>query len=664
MAVLLAAGNLPVRGFDLTLRAFRPNDAKEDAGVGVLRCWPSGIRPDDAALAVLTPDGRALGLRVVWWREGDPLDLRFDASGVRNVVLRIVSKDFAKGWPVAPEWEDRGGVVLETRRRTGDAVDTWPDVKAQWDAAGEPLGRSEVRGIFDGIHRHGPTADFLSHYQGWFVVPKTGNYGFATVSDDASFLRIDGKLVAEWPGWHGIEGGRHGQHHGTVDLTPGLHRIDYDNVQDASGFLVGAAWRLPGSESFETMPAAAFAPTARFEVGKVEGPDAGAAFRWGPGRHVRTDRSMLLEMRFRAEAAPSDAVCRWTFPDGVVREGPEVAHVFCGEAVAPVTLEILRAGNPLGRRTHGVRIKPNWSQTAEFDEGVCAELAASLSAAELRQLRFGALVAWLRWADEVEDRALLTRLAEVALPKVPQFAAAEADVLYRLGFHLQEPGLRRYAEVRTVWSAVRNLPDVPPELRGRTALHGGGMELHAFGNVVEAGRLLAEADRWLPAGDDRRLLEIYRGDAAALAGRLPEARDSYARAGTVVSADNVHYEVRRVERMERARRFLAAGEQDAAEQVVRELEWERPMERMGLETGLVLARAQQARGEKELALWTVRRLRNVGTGAPLRPELLWFAAGLLREAGAGTEGDAAVAELLRDFPYSEAAARARHTARE
>ncbi len=244
---------------------------------------------------------------------------------------------------------------------------------------------------------------------------------------------------------------------------------------------------------------------------------------------------------------------------------------------------------------------------------------------------------------------------------LPRLDASCAEALYRLGFHFQRPGLRRHAEVRRLWGALLGSA-ADPELRARAALHWGGMELHAAGDTAEAARLLAEAKRLGLTDGDARLRAIYRGDAAVLDGRPDVARAAYLGAGTVVSPADPHYEVRRTERLERARRFLDAGEPDAAERVLREIEWERPMERMGLATGLLLARAQAARGEAEFAVWTLRRLRKVGAGDPLRPELLRFAAQCLRTAGAVEEGAEAEAELLRLYPYSEAAAWVREEA--
>jgi len=56
--------------------------------------------------------------------------------------------------------------------------------------------------INDPINPFGRSDNYLSEYNGFIQCSETGTYGFATNSDDASFLLIDNKLVTEWPGVH------------------------------------------------------------------------------------------------------------------------------------------------------------------------------------------------------------------------------------------------------------------------------------------------------------------------------------------------------------------------------------------------------------------------------------------------------------------------------
>lgn len=648
---------------ELVLTAWRAPGADARADVGLLRCWPAGFAASNASVRVEASDGRPLGREVVWWGEGDPLDLRFECpAGTTQVVVRI-GGPAGQGGDSAAAWQARGGVLLETRWWNSDGAENWTNAWSQWQRATRIAGRSVVGQIFDGLHRHGPAANFIARYDGWFRVERPGRHAFATISDDASFLRIDGKIVAEWPGWHNTDGGRHGQHHGWIQLDAGDHRIDYLNVQKDSGFQVAAAWRRPGTETFEVMPPEAFRPAARFEVASVSGGDpavGAAAFRWEVIRHAVAAAGAIVEMRFEAaNPGGSRRGYRWTFADGLRREGSRVEHVFCAAGVTSVSLEVFEGQRKVGAQTRAVRVGPDWTRRVEYDAGDCRELVDGVTDDLFDRMAGAALSAWVAWAVGEDDTRLLDRLAAVCVRRAAVLGTGGSGALYQVGFHLQRPSLRRYEDAKSVWRALLATKGVAPDLAGRTALHLGGLLLHGEGNVADSDILFQRADEQLPAGDDRRLLDIYRGDLHVFAGRPEEARACYLRAGTVVSPDNLHYEVRRAERLERARRLLAAGEADAAERVLRELEWERPMERMGLATGLLLTRVQRARGESDFARQAVRRLRSVAAGDPLHAELLALTAELLREAGRDGEADRAVAELRTLFPYSAEAARAR-----
>jgi hypothetical protein len=137
-------------------------------------------------------------------------------------------------------------------------------------AASEVQGRSLVPDIFQGMNPHGPSSYYLALFDGWFNARQEGMYEFATVSSGASYLQIDGRLVAQWLGRHDPHGGRRGEHGGRLSLKPGAHRIDYLQVQFDGGPAAVAAWRPPRQERLDVMPPSAFLPLARFRAASFE----------------------------------------------------------------------------------------------------------------------------------------------------------------------------------------------------------------------------------------------------------------------------------------------------------------------------------------------------------------------------------------------------------
>ena len=150
------------------------------------------------------------------------------------------------------------------------------------------------------MHLHGPSYDFISHYSGFFTAPRSGRYRFATISDDASFLLVNGKSVTQWPGWHGVQGGRRGQYCKDIKLTAGRHRLDYWHVQSSGTTVTVAAWQPPEQRRLTIMPPEAFVPVARFYPqsyhSNLADPLAGGIYRVANGKpyHGRRSVSNLL----------------------------------------------------------------------------------------------------------------------------------------------------------------------------------------------------------------------------------------------------------------------------------------------------------------------------------------------------------------------------------
>lgn len=179
------------------------------------------------------------------------------------------------GNPKAPKpetkWEGRSGLFLTTYRRKGQGCNNWREMeKTVRDSMSEPDGAGFRRAIFDGYNPFGASTDFVSVYDGYFYASRTGTYRIATISDNASFVFIDGQLVAQWPGRHGIQGGQRGEHNGPVSLREGAHRVQYYHLQFTGTTVAELAWFLPGRRRPEVILPEDFLPAYEAEVGLQE----------------------------------------------------------------------------------------------------------------------------------------------------------------------------------------------------------------------------------------------------------------------------------------------------------------------------------------------------------------------------------------------------------
>jgi tetratricopeptide (TPR) repeat protein len=658
IGVLLSAG--AAQGAFCEFDVTRTADAPAEAVVAEVTLWPCGVDETRAVVQVRDAAGAPAGHETIWRAPGEPWTLRFDASAGTRWTVRLDDAPAAAAAATGDLWRAQAGLLMETRALPPGPAETLDDILRLWSCGSACFGRSSVERIHHAIHPHGPAGPLLCRYEGWLRIPADGRYGFATVSDDASFLLIDGRPVAEWGGRHGVDGGLRAEKSGETELRRGTCRIEYYNAQHGDAFCVGAAWRPPGARHFTIIPADAFVPVAAAGITGVRAaPDsaaAAAAFGWRNEGHVLVGTQAWVEVRAWALAPEGATRFRWRFDDGTTAEGPVTTHLFLAPGRREISLEVWREATAAGRLSRHVPVAPCRTQREEFPPERYAAMRAEVLRRDLLRLPLDDLCSAALLADQTGDTGLLDALGTACVRRLPEFDAGRAPVLYRLGFHFQSPASRRYPLTTAAWRGLLACQGVAPPLAAATRLHLAGFLIHCGGSLSEARALLAECDTELLDATERRLHGIFTGDAAAAAGDAAAARQHYLAAGATVAPDDTGFEVRRQARLERARVFIRRGEFDEAEKVLREIEWERPLSRMGLDTGLLLIEVFRGRGETPQALAACRRLLAVAPPGPRLAALLRAAAEVCAEQGLEEEARRAAERLQQEFPYSEEAA--------
>ena len=182
----------------IRLRLERNSNTPWPATVGTADIAPSLVKA--GGFGVFTGEGQPVAFETIWSAAGEATRLRFDTSGGAGAYYVC----FGAGLPEMPGgWKPAAGVIEETRPCGSQPVDTAAQVARLVNSAGLVYGRGDVRSIFSGLNPFGPFTYYVAIFSGWFRVPATGAYAFATVSDDASYLQVDGRTVAQWLGRHG-----------------------------------------------------------------------------------------------------------------------------------------------------------------------------------------------------------------------------------------------------------------------------------------------------------------------------------------------------------------------------------------------------------------------------------------------------------------------------
>ena len=647
---LLLAGWMiqPAHGrADSTLILAKSKSSPWPAAVAQACVWPVGLAARQCAVAVTTESGQPVGAQIFWAAVGQPVKIIFDCTTHQDRYVVTLSD---QAQPVTTWDPPAAGCLLEVRDFTGGDIETIAAVTDRWRQAKHTQGRGFVPNVFLGMNPFGPSENFVARFRGALVAPQAGEYLFATVSDDASVLSVDGQTVASWPGTHGADARAYPQHTGKINLTAGPHWLEYLWVQMGESLTAVAAWKLPGADHYEVVPTNAFAPVAQFTV--VAGPPT--YFEWQPVEHSRAGDFAIVDYRFTVVAAQSNRTYQWSFDDGTTVRGTEVTHTFPRSALRQVRLE---AGGL--SVTQAVNAALRWDQITDGSDDRLTRQREQLLALPRDQLAVEDLANVSRWADAIHDSDLLTAFGLSCLQRSREFTGVHADLFYALGNHFQEPTVRRYeAAEQALRDALRwQLADA--NLRERIKLRLARLLLDTLGQPDETGQLLAEIQPGNLTDEQRRLLAILRADLVLARGDREGAQAQYDALGRLGEPDRIRYSVQRQARLESARAFLARHEFAAAENLVRTVEWEVPVERLAPDFSLVLAQIHIARQEFTRALLRCQRLLVVTNADNLRAEVLFHLVEVERALQRNERAGQTLQQLLTQYPYSEFAARAK-----
>jgi tetratricopeptide (TPR) repeat protein len=267
------------------------------------------------------------------------------------------------GGPPTGGWVPHADFVYQTidRPRAADITKEHdPDNIAEMakliaDSKGKDGARYQRR-IADGYNPFGSSEYYISIYRGWVRVPKAGPYQFCTVSNKASFSFLDGKPLVHWPGQHTVERGARGEVNTKVDLTAGLHYLEYYHETTPLEHMAYLGWRPSGDagqfspipESFYTAPHIAVVTAYEDAKGPLLTFEPVIVDSVWP---VERNEGQYTRVRFTAGKTPplpEVTKYQWDFGDGQTATGPEVEHVYLTLGLQTVTLT---AQEPAGTQT-------------------------------------------------------------------------------------------------------------------------------------------------------------------------------------------------------------------------------------------------------------------------------------------------------------------------
>lgn len=333
----------------------------DTAGVKVLCNGQS--QPDGRDIRVLDATGKPvpfqlgfhhparytlISFRAAQAATGQQYFVYFGNANAKPDAIQVRTPTVPGAGPPQSDWIPRAGLTFSTwKRPPGENPKTEKELAQLLATSPQAYGGRYQQRISDGHNPFGPSDYYLSVYRGWILIPESGTYKFCTASNEASFSFLDGKKLVHWPGRHTSERGARGEKNETVELTAGLHYLEYYHEEVMLKQVAFLGWSPPGApaghfsaipESVYTKPhsaAVAVYETRQGQQPRFE-PDLIDSI-WPGDRH----EGQYTRVAFRlsnASAFSQSARFQWQFGDGQSATGTEVEHVYLSLGDYNVTL--------------------------------------------------------------------------------------------------------------------------------------------------------------------------------------------------------------------------------------------------------------------------------------------------------------------------------------
>lgn len=311
-----------------------------------------GHQASGQSIRVAGEDGKFVPSQLLMAGPGDKIQVLF---AVRRGMRRYYVYFGNPKPPAAPRGTDevpiRSGLLLEMKKYDGPLVNNFRQVQEAWIRGKDLIGRTMINRLFLGLNPFGQEMSLVARIEGTLVAPFDGQYTFAGAASDKGALLIDGNPVLFIP-----QAPADTRFSATVEMKRGKHAITCYLLNVGGEVRLSLAWKRPGAQGFEVIPAEAFGTLAKGTVGPLEQKDkplvadmkieyAGECFYADHYSH---------RYRFTGPAR-SGLKYEWDFGDGQRASGASVDHVFLTEGQYPVTLT-LKSGAQGDTKTNRLRV--------------------------------------------------------------------------------------------------------------------------------------------------------------------------------------------------------------------------------------------------------------------------------------------------------------------
>ena len=554
----------------------------------------------------------------------------------------------------SPSWNPRISLTLETREDPGGEVNDWTQMRQLIQKSRKVYGKGFVDNIWHGLNPYGPDDNYISIYHGYLKIKEGGTYRIATLSDEASFLFIDGKLITEWPGKHKVWGGIRGEHSAAVALSPGLHSIAYYHREQKGEQFMIAAWRRPGRKKLEIIPASAYlhpAGTEEISYRKLSR-SLVAYFRARQDNEIIKDDLQYTKVTFRDysyDLKDRKISYLWDFGDGTTGKVRFPSHIYTGIKDYPVTLT-LQAGEEKDSFRFIVRIKESLANLTVENKDYLLAYAQIINTYPHGELDRGNLISYINLLEGIGDKRYLVPLCESYLKKYASYDWKITDRITWLlaeGYEITAPQkavdayagiIKRAKERKHIFQARWNMAE---------------LYLHKLKDYDKALRMYKSILSYYSSRKDTaRLARMRIGDVYRKKGEYDRAKKIYAQAEkeTIAKMGLKKAAMKQGIYAQTIAAYLEQNQLEAALKKLKEWEINFPLAKLSGELPLLYGRYFSRKGDYERAIEAVEDLITLNPETTLRPEAELLMAGAYFHLGRKEEAGKLYRQIMKDYP--------------
>jgi tetratricopeptide (TPR) repeat protein len=604
-------------------------------------------RADMRDVILLDPDRNELALDAVWRGAGRALLVLAEAmpEGGAAATLYFGGNTQRR----LRSWAAQRTLLLETRRLPqGAQVASYGGWQAAWNRSRVVDGAAFVPMIFHGENPFGESDHFLSRYSGLLQTGAGGgSVAFYTLSDDVSYVMIDGGAALQWQTNNPPPPAPEKVPLAKVRVPKDVVRVEYCHATTEPPAAMVLGWEHAGK--LGTVPPEAWVHPGQVSAAAIEARDgapvpvatlvAGRYLGYGGEWYVRVSASI---------ANPgADWQVEWLWPDGRRAPGPESHRLWMSLDPLQLTLRLRHGARVIeGRRV--LVIPRNLDAASVNQPGQLTEFLELLDKEDPAGLPEAARRAGFVLASGFLPAPAAARWAEgwlaVAKPAAGPWVAAMTQAIRETAKHDPKAALER----------LSGLAKPAREAMGRTAdlLE---MELRVF--ALNDPMILGLVARLRESGDKALagMAVIRLGDYHLVNGRLDEAARCFAEA-----APEREGTARQAPVIDRAHSLaieeLVSGNHLEEARAKMELwELQRPAARLEGDQLLWRARVMFLAGEWSRALQDLQTSLKVRAGSPEEIDVRFWQARALFELGRKPEARTIWTSLVKDYPKHERA---------